>query len=833
MHGTYVDDDIYVFQARLKDSESGTRTPILVIWLGTMPKFTQRLRTTLRAQIEENPQCTETWFVYPAHQHKTADALLNGSLGDRLDNRDGYVYRSVAVDASGSWIERAAYGDTTTRGAHGEIAPSTAAELRQDGLRQLFRDADALFVSGSSFHFVKPGGTHSTFFLRAGETATRNLHASFVAASLLPVLREVRSGDRFLADTAGIHPILFHLASLLQSLRDLTDLDVDSFGGYEEMEHSLRTVTARDHLFISSSTSGSLVRKISQRLGARTPPTVVTLFYLGATPPTDGEVLCDLTFRGPEADHRTAGVASAYFKSQHGNQWKAGLCPLCSRRVPTLQLAGDGFLPRPEGLELRLLTRDALDTEYIDDDPDADTGDVLVQQDFLRDFYGLGALMVPGHIDDGEQPRTFSTDVAALLDPDNLAGEIVREELLRRLTTLRAAMGGRDVSAIVYTADSQSQGLAEFFAAELFGEYQILAPRLIRRGQADAVNALGFDEAVGAIETDTVVIGVTAVVSSGRALLDLSRSLRIVPTGVAIGYLAAIGHPPSRSSWRVLRRTLRWTSPKEKGRFVYGWLFERDPADEEDGTPWAREFSFLRELSASAGDGSAMKTAFESRARELSTDSLDSQSLFVAPSYDGASGAQIRPINPRFIMWNFDHTGRNRHDGRVAPSQAEVFVSISHFLHRSRFTYSSELSGRPSARLPGFVLDPANFDRYNDPQIQSAILRCARPGELDYGDDEDASRAMAEIVRFALDNLGKQGGEAACEFLLSIAQGALTSSGYGLKLRRRHLRGLLKQANEHRSELGPYAIALIDALAPADQSTVDSAIEAENRSASN
>lgn len=74
------------------------------------------------------------------------------------------------------------------------------------------------------------------------------------------------------------------------------------------------------------------------------------------------------------------------------------------------------------------------------------------------------------------------------------------------------------------------------------------------------------------------------------------------------------------------------------------------------------------------------------------------------------------------------------------------------------------------------VSSPKNFERFNDPVIQSASLRSARPVELDYSSSQDYGIMMPELLRFVFTNHAASLGEAARDFALALALGGMRLS---------------------------------------------------------
>lgn len=805
MHASHVTEGLFYYQVLVDTGVDGGRTPTLILWLGIDLLVTERLRGEIRSAVESNEQCAETWLVFPIHLAEQVNALIDGEVRDRFANEAGFTYRLISVDGRGEWSELERIG-SDTHGIDSTEIPALAPEVWHNGLRQIFRDTESLYSSGPAFHFAKPSGAHTSYFLRASETANHNLHASFVAACLLSEIDRVPV--RILSDTAGVHSILFHLRTLLEQLRDAPIVPIDSFGGYESFDEWVSLISTDDLIIISSSTSGELARKIVERLRANTPP-IVTLYYLSKETPNAHRTLCDLTFRG-EGEFRTSGVLGSYYQHLPPSHGLNNDCDMCKQRVPVLQLEGDNFVPRPDGLELRMVTIRVFDRRPID----AEHRGGRQQNDFFSDFYGLDVVhMHADHEADRESRRQFKTHIAHLLKDSETLGAPFRAELLRIRDTLQTSLGMESVDLFVSTPDIDSKALARWLAAETFGAGAANpSARVFARSEL-AIQEGDLFDTLASIPSGSNVIGVSSVVSTGRSLLDLSRSLRVASNGIKIGYLAAIGHPPSLNSWQILLNSLRWTAPDEKSDFQFGWLLERDPLEIGAETAWTAELRLAERLMESEPEGSPVAVAAASRIEEIRARPIGSRRLFADPAFDGVNDVEMRPINRGFMAWNFDYIHQDRRDGRGDASQAEVFAAVSHMLHRSRFANADTAAGRLSTRLPGFVLDPANFDRYNDPQIQAAILRSAHPGELDYRSDEDGSRAMTEVVLHSIANLEGEAGDVAAEFVIALLIGLNPTPRSGLNLRPDNLAEVVRRVEllEQCADLpiGPYLRGLI------------------------
>jgi hypothetical protein len=120
-------------------------------------------------------------------------------------------------------------------------------------------------------------------------------------------------------------------------------------------------------------------------------------------------------------------------------------------------------------------------------------------------------------------------------------------------------------------------------------------------------------------------------------------------------------------------------------------------------------------------------------------------------------------LGPNFAFWNdlqsksyFEH-------------QATVYFTIASIiqgLRRGRTVFSNSLPLKE-----GYVvkkLDPLLFDRFNEGVIHAAILRAAKPSELDYSNDEYASKVIVSLIERMISRPDDPESESLPEFLLAL-----------------------------------------------------------------
>ncbi|KQS02525.1 hypothetical protein ASF93_10800 [Microbacterium sp. Leaf347] len=339
------------------------------------------------------------------------------------------------------------------------------------------------------------------------------------------------------------------------------------------------------------------------------------------------------------------------------------------------------------------------------------------------------------------------------------------------------------VSAIVTLSDDESQALADFVARHEWGKAAVKVGPVVWRATGSP-GSLSMHEALENLPDGSLVLVVVGIIGSGRALLSVNRDLRTLPDTVSTAYLVGAAHPESDNAMEIFKNSLGLRSNDSSSAFQIGWTLPRDPRGPGSRNSWRAEFAALEQIDSWLGRYGYRQERRAVRARTAALRALGEDQLFAAPDFDEANRRGVQRINPKFALWPFEWSTHERtlKDG-AAPSQAEVYATVAHLLYESRRSNPSLTAHAHGVRRHGFAINPAIFDRLNDPQLQSAILRAAEPGELDYHADDDASRAAAEVLKHVLDNVGLQGGQAAYEFLLSIARGLQDRRGSGLQIR--------------------------------------------------
>ena len=723
-----VTGDTYIFSVHIAPTNGRSRSIAVVFTPISNPSGTL-LSNQLRDFFLTNPLSAELWLVAPTFAVEALRASrASAPFRERLDHTATLdAVRLVTFDAAGVWEEI-----DQIDGTDEVVTAEMAVKVRTEGLRVMFREGHGLSEAHAGLHYRKPSGAHTRFFLRAGPVVARSPLAYFVAMSLLPWVF-TRPHDRIWVDTSGIASVGYALSALLSMFDDRPRLvPVDSFGGYERLSDNPPDPVDQPLVLISASTSGNLARDISDKCGIA-PDDIMTLFYVGAETPKT--VLCDLTRRVPEDTDE--------YKVDPITSWTES-CPLCAEGLSTISLAGEEFVPEAARASVRVLK-----AVY--------AGKHL--SPFVRQFYNTGAIRVARASDaQSGKARTVNIDLRRALANSAEVRSRIERDLKRQLPA--------QVRWIVTLGDPDSNAVAEL-AKQVAVDAGLTRVEIVGTRELDSRQEL----------SDGHAFVVAGTIASGRALLNVSRQLRYLHDD-HIHYFVACARPRSEAAWRSLISDLRWGEGPAFYPLHNVWFIESEP-DRGDDNPWQLELAALRAVHAalpaadpsSLGDGTV--DAVAQRIAAL-TDESGADGLVLFPSSDhGGASTELR-LNPNFAFWKFRF---ERIPGQ--PTQDEVFFTMATVLHN--FRYSSEgryaLFGLPGH---GYVLDPLNFGRFNDPVIQAAILRAAKGVELDYRSHVETSRQMTdEVLHLLAHHADTKLGGGSAEFALSVARGLADSDSPG------------------------------------------------------
>lgn len=780
---TITSQHFFVFSADYRLTSKSRPRSITVAFFALESATGPELADLLAEYFVDAPITEELLVVAPEDLADKVDSItIDQVLQDRLQHAPLGKLSKATITGQGLWVDDRESGSLSKR---------AVSEIVQDGLRQIFSSGGGLLTSHGGYHFAKPSGSHTEHFLRAGNVFVRSPQVFFMACACLPWISR-HSFKTIVVDSGSISPLGYAIASIHKRLLpEPHEYAVDSFGGYSGLAEYRKPDPLDTVVIVSASTSGRLAGRIKDLLRVPRQRQLI-LFYVGPLQ-DDVDVLCDLTL--PSGKVHEAGFLPAI------KSWHKDICPLCKNGQPVIQLEGDAFLPAAGTITQRLIVQ-----KY--------GGPHL--SPLMKEFYGLDAFRVRG-VDLATIPRQRSVLIryGHLLDPDHPHSK-VREKLQASLERFIPLM----VGSIISFDDPESQAVAQ------------LAKQLIEgrtEGKIELIDAESLATRNGSLPSGHVLV-IAGVAVGGRRLLNVSRFLRALHEGGEIAYYVGIARPHTKQSWTELSNSLRFgpTGPTHY-KVEACWYVECDP-DRAESDAWSNEGQLLERIKQRIlemhenddEDPSQFGELIALRLRQLNqigsgkqrTDSFgteqeDPTPLFVPSTFILPNSKPHFELNPNFAFWNFDfknHASSLEYNKK--PSEDEVFFTMGTVLHNSRHSEDGKyaLFDEGGSR---YVLSPVNFHRFNDPIIQSSILRAARNMELDYRTDRAVSSYVCDMILSFLAEWDSDQGHAVVEFLISLCGGLGNSEGGYLRLHETDLDKLVTEAVPLMPGLPPYARMLL------------------------
>lgn len=433
--------------------------------------------------------------------------------------------------------------------------------------------------------------------------------------------------------------------------------------------------------------------------------------WISHTHCTDEDVLTLLTFVDAQ------GSALALCQVPRPPDWKDGNTPEAG--VRPLRIYGERFQPEQIPPKKITLTLSAHRCEKA--------------AQFAADFAEFSLLSTNG-IDDNGYRRPLLVDGQVLVRSSPFKTWLQKQ--------LRAKVPA-SVQGIIFQDDPASKLMAET-CLEYLQKLSIELSWGIR-------SSSDLDSAVASLHSDRALLIVAAVVSKGSQLLGVSRDLRTAHMG-AKAYLVGVQICETSSDASFLKRNLTQTKDKTSSFDCHHTLALGSALQQSHR---AEDVAFR--------SSDARSDALRYRWRPGSQAGWINDSML--PSL--VAGEHRLKLRPDFAFWTCSYTADSRH----APM---VLATIGAILQRARTEdFRSDDHRLASEAFQQVVLDPQNFNRYNDGIIQAAILRQAYSSELDYSSLPIDSRYMVLLLKKMFLARSKQQGEAIAEFAFAIGTGRL------------------------------------------------------------
>ncbi|UEP44563.1 hypothetical protein [Burkholderia sp. B21-005] len=356
--------------------------------------------------------------------------------------------------------------------------------------------------------------------------------------------------------------------------------------------------------------------------------------------------------------------------------------------------------------------------------------------DFCKAFGLNGALAVQAR---GPIPTAKVRPI--YLDGRKLLGDLGFRSFADKLVSQQTPAS---VSAIVYQADEASHEIAKYCAARLQEVMNRATPLTL-------ISDTEIESGDAELDGTAGILVVAAVVGRGTRLLSISRDLRDVHSGARTYFIGAqIAETAAQLS--ALPLNLKHSASEAEIRIE---RFKGVAVGQGIDESFQEELQTLRNIRRRLGDPFAVRL-------ERLAGSADGLGNAVFMPRDDSLVTDMR-LRPDFAYW----------DGFYEEEQdtnAAVLATAGALLQNAREgkKFTSESDRLATDAFQQVILNPENFTRYNDGAIQAALLRCARPSELDYSREASASQFMLDLLANIFEQHNRRQGEAACEFAFAL-----------------------------------------------------------------
>jgi len=628
----------------------------------------------------------------------------------------------------------------------------------QDGLVHIFKERGGLIeAKGNAHHFVFPSGKHCNKFLRTGNILLHSCEIYFIAFGLLSKYKESEHNQIY-CDTSSINTLAFALLELKRKLvgPGFKMIPIESFSSYKGIFSKETRFYENSLILVSSSTSGNIIEKITTHHPNVDQANIAILYFLGSRSDhtkNKGNIICNLTrsTSNPNGLH-------------HYDTYTDKDCIYCKKGSYAVDVKGDVFLLEKPKINPVILK--------VTDAPKKLSN--FVKQFKSRGITGDNVLKV------NYKETTIPTnkyevyfDIHHVLCKIEEEGNTQYKEYKQKLFNFINQYIPSNTKYFITLPDEGSVKLAEIITNHIKPNYANgKLPEIVRF--EDVTKKITDVKEEGSI----VILG--SCIANGKNLLYLSRTLRSFDK-LRLVYFNGLTRAGNEEYLDALKKNLKQGSyGAETNTFVEVESFCCNK--ESKNTSWLQEKDFLADLNDMLESESlnAAVTYFRERI-DLINESISTRSKGLANSlfYPNTSDEQLS-LRKNFAFFNFS-------DYENDVSQADVYFTINNILNNLRNSHNYEHCLRQTEFVRNMI-DPHNFNRFNDGIIQASILRSSLPAELFYHIDDEQSSEMKGILGKIIEQHDTPQGEGLIEFLYAISVGKLT-------LKKEHLGELSEKLN--------------------------------------
>lgn len=626
----------------------------------------------------------------------------------------------------------------------GEKEPMVLDKVIQDGLITIFKRRGGLIeAKGNAHHFVFPSGKHCNKFLRTGNILLHSCEIYFIAFKLLAKYNE-EYHQQIYCDTSSINTLAFALLELKRKLvgSGYKMIPIESFSSYKGIFSKKTTFFNNSLILVSSSTSGNIIDKITQHHPNVSISNITILYFLGRYSDytkNKSNIICNLT----KSEENKHGL-------QYYDTYTEKDCIYCKEGSYAVEVKGDVFLLEKPKVNLVTLK--------VTDAPKKLSAFVKQFKSVKVNHDNVFKVNYKENLSPTIKYEIY-IDIHHVLCNLEVKEKNMYPEFKSKLFNFINQYIPSNAKYLITLPDEGSEKLADIILTQIAPNYATdKLPVIVK-----------FDDVPKKIK-DTKIEGAAVIVAScianGKNLLFLSRSLRAFDK-LRLIYFVGLARTGNEEYLNALKANLKQgVYGKETNTFIEVESFFCNKDSKQ--TSWLKEKDFLLDLIEEI-DGENLQKAvdlFRSRIK-LIDESISNKVKGLANSlfYPSTSGNELK-LRKSFAFFSFSN-----YEDDV--SQADVYFTINTVFNSLRNSHDYEHCLHQTEFVRNMI-DPHNFNRFNDGVIQACILRSAAAVELAYHIDDEASSEMKGILEKIIEQHDSPQGEGLIEFLYAIAIGKLT-----------------------------------------------------------
>lgn len=626
------------------------------------------------------------------------------------------------------------------------INEATLSVILNIGLANIFVKRGGLIeAKGDAHHFVFPSGKHCNKFLRTGNILLHSSEIYFIAFNILKHFDEDEHRQIY-CDTSSINTLAFALLELKRRLIGDTFklIPVESFSSYEGLFSNTIKYFGKSLILVSSSTSANIIGRITKHDGQVDKKNIIILYFLGGHKDyseNKSNIICNVT------KSVTTPNGIDYYDTYTEKD-----CIYCKKGSYSVEVKGDIFLlEKPKINRVTIKVTDA--PKKLSSFICQFKSENKTQHNVLKVNY--------------KESRAVNNKYEVYFDMHHVLTEIEKEgnerykEYKEKLFDYINQYIPSNVKFLISLPDEGSEKLTDIIYNHIKHNYK----------ESKLPEKIKFDNVSNSItnqEIDGAAVIVGSCISNGKNLLYLSRALRSFDK-LKLIYFIGLVRTNNVEYFDFLKSNLKqgnYGSNTNSFIDVENFYCTKDSIN----TTWIRERDFINELLELIDDKelSIAEDFFKQRV------ALIDNSLSAAVK--GLANDIFYPVTSHIsqqleLRKNFAFYSFTQYVDIV--SQSDVYFTISAILNSLRFTSDYRQCLKQSEYVRN-IIDPGNFNRFNDGIIQASILRGAKTDELSYHIDDSLSADMKSILEKIIEHYDTAQGEALIEFLYAISIERLT-----------------------------------------------------------